>query len=163
MGRALGQLSIELIAAYSPEARGRSERMFGTLQKRWPQELRLAGITTMAAANRFMKEDYLPRHNTRFAISPASQGSAFVPFTGVLEDILCVQEECVVGNDNTVRYNNRVLQIPEDRHRHHDVKMRVRVLEYPNRDLAIFHGPRRLADYHADGKIKEVSAKIRAA
>ena len=89
VGRALAQLGTELIAAYSPEARGRSERMFGTLQKRLPQELRLRGITTMAAANRFLKEDYLARHNARFAVPAEAEGSAFVPFAGALEDILC--------------------------------------------------------------------------
>ena len=85
VGRALQQLDIELIAAYSPEARGRSERMFGTLQKRLPQELRLAGITDMAGANRFLKELFLPQHNARFATPAGDQGSAFVPFTGTLD------------------------------------------------------------------------------
>jgi|TARA_B100000315_G_C14535797_1_gene568380 transposase len=163
VGQALAQLGIELIAAYSPEARGRSERMFGTLQKRLPQELRLHGITTMAEANRFLKEDYLPRHNTRFAVPPEGEGSAFVPFAGALEDILCVQEERVVGNDNTVRYKNRVLQIPEDRHRHHYVKVRVRVHEYPNGTLAVFHGPRRLAVYDADGTAVDTTKEDKAA
>ena len=104
VGRALQRLGIELIAAYSPEARGRSERMFGTLQKRLPQELRLAGITEIAEANRFLKEVYLPQHNARFATPAEGQGSAFVPFAGALDDILCVQEERTVSNDNTVRY-----------------------------------------------------------
>ncbi len=91
VGRALAQLGIELIAAYSPEARGRSERLFGTLQKRLPQELRLAGITSMEAANRFLKEVFWPAYNRRFA--PAEEtGSAFVPFAGKLEEILCVQQ-----------------------------------------------------------------------
>ena len=151
VGRALGQLGIELIPAYSPEARGRSERMFGTLQKRLPQELRLTGITTMAAANRFLEEVYLPAHNARFARPAEDAGTAFVPFAGDLEDILCVQEERVVGNDNTVRYHGRMLQIPADRHRHHYVKTRVRVHEYPDRALAVFHGPRCLARYQEDG------------
>ena len=70
VGRALAQLGIELIPAYSPEARGRSERMFGTLQKRLPQELRLAGITDMVEANRFLKEVFLPQHNARFGPRP---------------------------------------------------------------------------------------------
>ena len=88
VGRALAQLGIELIPAYSPEARGRSERMFGTLQKRLPQELRLAGITDMVEANRFLKEVFLPQHN---AATPAEdRGTAFVPFTGALDDILCI-------------------------------------------------------------------------
>ena len=108
VGRALQQLDIELIAAYSPEARGRSERMFGTLQKRLPQELRLAGITEMAEANRFLREVYLPLHNARFATPAEDKGSAFVPFAGALDDILCVQQERTVGNDNTVRYHGVV-------------------------------------------------------
>ncbi len=151
VGRALKQLGIELIPAYSPEARGRSERMFGTLQKRLPQELRLAGITTMDEANRFLRETFLPDHNRRFAITPEAPGSAFVPFAGNLDDILCVQVERTVGNDNTVRYKNLSLQIPEDRHRYHYVKAKVRVHEYPDASLAIFHGPRCLARYGANG------------
>ena len=153
VGRALAQLGIELIPAYSPEARGRSERMFGTLQRRLPQELRVAGIATMEAANRFLADVYLPRHNACFARTPEDAGSAFVPFAGNLEDILCIQEERVVGNDNTVRYKNRTLQIPADRHRHHYVKATVRVHEYPDGGLAVFHGPRRLAVYAADGTL----------
>ena len=153
VGRALAQLGIELIPAYSPEARGRSERMFGTLQRRLPQELRVAGIATMEAANRFLAEVYLPRHNACFARTPEDAGAAFVPFAGNIEDILCIQEERVVGNDNTVRYKNRTLQIPADRHRHHYVKATVRVHEYPDGGLAVFHGPRRLASYAADGTL----------
>ncbi len=105
IGRALAQLGIELIAAYSPQARGRSERMFGTLQKRLPQELRLAGIATMAEANRFLEELFWPAHNARFARPAADTGSAFVAFAGTLEDILCAQEDRVVAGDNTVRYS----------------------------------------------------------
>ena len=151
VGRALQQLGIELIPAYSPEARGRSERMFGTLQKRLPQELRLAGITAMAEANRFLKEVYLPAHNARFAVAAEDQGSAFVHFAGALDDILCVHEERTVGNDNTVHYKRLALQILADRHRRHYVKAKVRVHEYPDGTLAVFHGPRCLARYRADG------------
>ena len=150
VGRALRHLGIELIAAYSPEARGRSERMFGTLQKRLPQELRLAGITEMAEANRFLKEVYLPLHNARFQVTPETDGSAFVPFAGALDDILCIQEERTVSNDNTVRYKRRLLQLPADRHRY--VKATVRVHEYPDGTLAVFHGPRCLARYRAMGE-----------
>ena len=161
VGRALSQLGIELIPAYSPEARGRSERMFGTLQKRLPQELRLAGIATagsspgqaMAAANRYLAEVFWPAHNARFARPAEDTGSAFVAFAGTLEDILCVQEERVVSNDNTVRYKGRTLQIPADCHRHHYVKARVRVHDYPDSQLAVFHGPRCLARYRADGEM----------
>ena len=162
VGRALNQLGIELIAAYSPEARGRSERMFGTLQKRLPQELRLAGITDIREANRYLKETFLPEHNARFAITPDEPGSAFVAFAGNLKDTLCIQKERVVGNDNTVRYNNLILQIPEDQHRHHYVKARVHVHHYPDETLAVFHGPRKLATYDKEGKLNK-EAKTMAA
>ncbi len=156
VGRALGQLGIELIAAYSPEARGRSERMFGTLQGRLPQELRVAGITDMNDANRWLREVYLPGHNKQFAITPQEAGSAFVPFVGAaLADTLCIQEERTVDNDNTVRYRKLALQIPADRHRHHYVKCKVRVHEYPDGSLAVFHGPRRLACYSPEGALQE--------
>ncbi len=157
VGRALAQLGIELIPAYSPEARGRSERLFGTLQKRLPQELRLAGVATMAEANRFLKEVFWPAHNARFARPAEDTGSAFVAFASDLADILCVQEERVVSNDNTLRYKGRTLQIPADRHRHHYVKARVRVHEYPDTTLAVFHGPRCLARYRADGSPRETT------
>ncbi len=162
VGRALKQLGIELMAAYSPEARGRSERMFGTLQKRLPQELRLARITTMEEANRFLRETFVAEHNQRFAIKPGEPGSAFVPFAGSLKDTLCVQDERVVGNDNTVRYKNLVLQIPEDRHRHHYVKARVRAHHYPDGTLAVFHGPRRLATYDENGTLNEKANSMAA-
>ena len=152
VGRALHQLGIELIPAYSPEARGRSERMFATLQKRLPQELRLASITGIDRANRFLKEVYLARHNARFQAPPEAEGSAFVPFAGALDDILCIQEERTVSNDNTVRYKRRLLQLPADRHRRHYVKATVRVHEYPDNSLAVFHGPRCLARYRAAGE-----------
>jgi transposase len=154
VGRALVQLGIEHIPAYSPEARGRSERMFGTLQDRLPKELRLAGITTLEAANRFIAEVYLPRHNTRFMATPEQPGSAFVPDAiGAWRDILCVQDERIVGNDNTVRYDGLILQLPESPLRRHFVKVRVRVHHYTDHTLAIFHGPRCLARYRADGQL----------
>jgi transposase len=152
VGRALAQLGIEHIPAYSPEARGRSERAFGTLQDRLPKELGLAGITTLEAANRFIREVYLPEHNARFAVQPEAPGSAFVPDAqGAAVDILCVQEERVVGNDNTVRYQGLSLQIPPSPLRPHFVRAKVRVHAYPDGTLAVFHGPRRLARYAADG------------
>ena len=155
VGRALQQLDIELIAAYSPEARGRSERMFGTLQKRLPQELRLAGITDMAGANRFLKELFLPQHNAHDVLRDPGRGPGpqrLRALTGTLDDILCIHEERTVSNDNTVRYKRLALQIPAGRHRRHYVKARVRVHEYPDGTMAVFHGPRCLARYHADGQ-----------
>lgn len=153
VGRALEQLGIEHIASYSPEGRGRMERVFDTLQKRLTPELRLAGITTVEAANRFLAERFVADHNRRFAVKAAEPGSAFVPFVGELGEILCVKEERVVGNDNCVRYEGRVLQIPAQRHRHHFVKARVRIHAYENGTLAVFHGPRCLARYGADGSL----------
>lgn len=154
--RALKQLGIELIAAYSPQARGRSERMFKTLQDRLVKELALAGVTDMDDANRFLKEVYIPMHNKRFAIKPQEEETAFIQWIGSnLGDILCVQEDRTVGNDNTVRYNRRVLQIPKDRHRYHYVKAEVRVHQYPNESLALFHGPRCLARYSNDGSLAQ--------
>ena len=152
VGRALEQLGIEHIAAYSPEARGRSERAFGTLQDRLPKELALAGITTLAEANRFIAETYLPDHNARFAVQPEQPGSAFVADTGgAWRDILCIQEDRQVGNDNTVRYHGLTLQLPPVPWRHHFAKTKVRVHHYPDGELAIFHGPRRLACFASDG------------
>jgi transposase len=152
VGRALAQLGIEHIPAYSPEARGRSERAFGTLQDRLPKELALAAITTVEAANRFLEEVYLPEHNARFAVAPEHPETAFVAdLAGAHRDILCVQEERVVGNDNCVRYRSLSLQIPPSPLRRHFVKVRVRVHDYPDGTLAIFHGPRCLARYRADG------------
>ena len=102
VGRALAQLGVEHIAAYSPQARGRSERLFGTLQDRLVKELALAGIATVAAPNNFIRDVYIPAHNARFAVKAEQEGSAFVAITGVdLAEILCVQEERQVGNDNT--------------------------------------------------------------
>ena len=163
VGRALNQLGIELIAAYSPEARGRSERAFGTLQDRLPKELRLAGITTMEDANRFLGEVYLPAHNARFAVAPEQPGSAFVPDRlAAHRDILCVHEERTVAGDNTVRYHGLSLQIPEHAHRRHFVKVKVRVHHYPDATLAVFHGPRCLARYDQNGGLLEDDGKLAA-
>lgn len=153
VGRALAQLGIAHIPAYSPEARGRSERAFGTLQDRLPKELRLAGITTLEAANRFLAEVYLPTHNARFAVAAEQPGSAFVgDRQRAFEEILCGQEARVVGNDNTVRYRGLSLQLPASPLRPHFVKAKVRVHEYPDGTLAVFHGPRCLARYDDHGR-----------
>lgn len=163
LGRALAELGIEHIASYSPQGRGRMERVFGTLQQRLPPLLRLAGIATIEAANRYLREVYVAEHNARFAVSAAEPGSAFVPFVGALHDILCVKAERVVGNDNCVRYEGQVLQVPEQRHRRHLVKATVRVHQYPDGRLALFHGPRRLADYTADGTLIEANDEAQSA
>ena len=153
-GRALRHLGIDMIAAYSPEARGRSERAFGTHQGRLPFELAAAGITGMEAANRYLREVYMPAFNAEFACPAPEEGSAFVPWIGGdLGDILCEQHERTVGHDNCVRFEKLLLQIPADRHRCHYVKAKVRVHCYAGGNLAVFHGPRKLADYNREGKI----------
>lgn len=152
-GRAMKQLGTDMIAAYSPEARGRSERAFGTHQGRLPQELALAGVTDMAQANQYLSQVYLPAFNAEFAQPAMMEGSAFVPWIGgSLDDILCEQHERIVGADNCVRFEGLTLQIPADQYRCHYVKARVRVSRYANGALAIFHGPRGLAYFSPDGR-----------
>jgi hypothetical protein len=158
----LAQLGIRHIAAYSPEARGRSERALRTLQDRLPKKLALAGITTLEAANRWIAENYLPAHNTAFAVAPEQAATAFVPDRiGAAREILCLQEERRVGNDNTVARRRLSLQIPPSPRRAHFVRAAVRVHEYPDGRLAIFHGPHRLAEYDRDGTPRD-DAKLAA-
>lgn len=162
VGRALAQLGIRHIAAYSPEARGRSERAFRTLQDRLPKELALAGAIGLATANRWIAESYLPAHNAAFAVAPEQAGTAFVPDRiGAAHEILCLQEERRVGNDNTVKWRGLTLQIPPSPLRAHFVRATVRVHEYPDGRLAIFHGPHRLAEYRPDGSPRD-DAKLAA-
>ncbi len=160
VGRALKQLSIEHIAAYSPEARGRSERAFRTHQGRLPQELAKAGITDLDGANRYLEQVYMARHNAEFSVKPAAEGAAFIPYIGGrLPDILCEQHERVVGNDNCVSFGGMKLQIPADGARHHYVKVRVRVHRYVDGTLGVFHGPRKLAGYDAQGNLPQLELK----
>ena len=155
-GQAMKRLGIEMIAAYSPQARGRSERYFATHQDRLPKELAWHGITTLEAANRYIRTHYLPRFNAEFAVPARETGSAFIAWVGgALDDMLCEQHERTVGADNCVRFEKRHLQIPAERHRCHYVKTKVRVHLYPDGRLAIFHGPRKLADYSATGALLE--------
>lgn len=147
VGRALKQLGIQHIAAYSPQARGRSERLFGTLQDRLPKEFALRGIKTIEEANIYLRDVYIPRHNERFSVSPKEEKSAFIPWVrGDLRDILCLQEERVVQNDNTVRYGGLILQIPKNDLRHHYVRTTVVVHVYEDRSLALFTDLYALAD-----------------
>jgi transposase len=153
-GKAMARLGIEMIAAYSPEARGRSERMFRTHQGRLPQELALVGITDRQGANRYLEEVYRPAFNAEFMQPALEEGSAFVPWIGGdLDDFLCETYERVVGKDNCAAFEGMTLQIPQDRHRMHYVKVKVRVHRYPDGRLALFHGPRCLARYDAQGRL----------
>ena len=152
VGRALAQLGIEHIAAYSPQARGRSERAFRTLEDRLPKELALAGITDVDAANAWLRQVYLPAHNARFAVAAEATGTAFVAATpGQWREVLCRQESRRVGNDNCVRWRGRSLQIPKSPLRPHFAQASVRLHEYPDGALALFWGPHRIADFAAPG------------
>lgn len=163
VGRALAHLGVEHIAAYSPQARGRSERLFDTLQDRLVKELALAGISEVAAADRFIREVYLPAHNARFAVAAEQPGTAFVAIGGVdLNEILCVQEDRQVGHDNTVPFQRLRLQIPESPLRAHFVKARVKVRQYPDGSHAIFHGPRCLGRYDAKGELRPAGLGVAA-
>jgi len=156
VGRALSQLGIEHIAAYSPQARGRSERVFQTLQDRLPKEFQLAGISTREAANEWLRETFIGEHNKRFAVAAEQEGSAFVAdAAGAWREILCIQEDRMVGNDNTVKWGRLSLQLPASRLRPHFVRTTVRVHAYPDGQLAIFWGPHRLANYDVKGCLIE--------
>ena len=156
VGRALDHLGVEHIAAYSPQARGRSERMFETLQDRLTKELALAEIVTLEAANAFLRDVYIPAHNARFAVKAEQEGSAFIAVPGIdLGEILCVQEERQVGNDNCVSFNRLKLQIPASPLRPHFVKARVKVRQYHDGTHAIFHGQRCLGRYDHKGAITQ--------
>jgi len=164
VGRALKQLGIEDIAAYSPEARGRSERAFQTHQGRLPQELARAGITTITGANRYLEQTYRQGHNREFGVASTLPGTAYVPFiSGSLPDILCEHHERTVGNDNCVSFEGLSLQLPADELRHHYVRTRVRVHRYVDATLAVFHGPRKLAAYDQQGTPSVPKEALRAA
>jgi hypothetical protein len=154
-GRAMHQMGIEMIPAYSPEARGRSERVFRTHQDRLVKELAAGRITTMDAANRYLREVYLPAYNLEFMEPAAEPGTCFVPLMmGQIEEILSEQYERTVGCDNCVTFEGLILQIPADQYRCNYVKAHVRVHRYPDGSLALFHGPRKLATYHPNGSIQ---------
>ena len=155
-GRAMEALGISMIAAYSPQARGRSERTFRTHQDRLPRELAARGISSMEEANRYLAEEYLPAFNAEFKQAAIESGTAFMPWIGNgLEDILCEKHERTVSPDNCVSFAGKTLQIPQDRHRCHYVRVKVRVHRHCDGSLSILHGPRKLAAYTAKGILKE--------
>jgi len=164
VGRALAHLGVEHIAAYSPQARGRSERMFGTLQDRLIKELALTGLADVEQANAWLRKVWLPTHNARFAVKPAFPDDAFVPIAdrSLLVETLCRHEDRVVARDNTVAFENKRLQLPESPLRHHWVGANVRIHAYPDASLAIFHGPRLVARYDADGRLLPSRACVAA-
>jgi transposase len=153
VGRALKELGIEMIPAYSPQARGRSERRFGTWQGRLPQELRLAGIRTVEEANRFLRERYIPEMNRRFSAPPRQSGHAFVPVRGQdLERVFAVQHERVVGKDNTVRVGDRNWQIQRTPWRGTLAGCRVTICEHLDGRWSIYYGPHCVGRFTAQGE-----------
>ncbi|MDE3181055.1 MAG: ISNCY family transposase [Acidobacteriota bacterium] len=153
VGRAMRELGIEMIPAYSPQARGRSERAFQTWQGRLPQELRLAGIKSLEEANRFLRERYIGEFNRRFTVAAAEPGDAFVSAKGRdLEQIFSIQHERAVNRDNTVSVDNRVLQIEKSRWRGTLAGCQVRVCEHLDGRLSVFYGPHLVGRYNAEGE-----------
>jgi winged helix-turn helix protein len=153
VGRALAQLGIEHILGYSPQARGRSERMNGTLQGRLVNELRRAGITTVAAANRYLRARFRPDFNAEFHRPPADPTPAFVPLGPIdLEQILCHQEERVVARDNTVVLDGLLLQLAKQPGRRSCAGLRVLVRRHLDGRHSVWHGARCLGRFDARGR-----------
>ena len=153
VGRALQRLGIEHILGYSPQARGRSERVNRTLQDRLVNELRVAGIRTLAAANRYLRERFVPAFNAEFGRPPADPTSAFVPLGGVaLDEILCHEELRTVAPDNTVRLAGVRLQIAKQRGRRTCAGLQVVIRRYLQGTHAIWWGTRCLGRYSPTGQ-----------
>jgi len=164
VGRALARLGIEHIPSYSPQARGRSERLNRTVQDRLVNELRVAGITTRAAANRYLATHYVPQHNARFAIAPRDPASAFVPLGAVdLDRILCVAVDRVVARDNTVRVDNLLLQLAPQPGRRSCAGLRVTVRHHLDGYLSVSQGTRLLGRFTADGQAFLEAAPLKSA
>ena len=152
VGRALHELGVQMIPAYSPQARGRSERNFGTWQGRLPQELRLRQLGTLEAANRFLREDYIPEFNRRFQVAPRQRGNAFVPCRSRdLERVFSLQFERSVNRDNTVSFQNLSLQIERVRWRATLAGCQVVVHQHLDGTLSLTHGPHCLGRYDSGG------------
>lgn len=154
VGRALHQLGIQHILAYSPQARGRSERLFGTWQRRLPAELRLHGIDNREAANDYIRRTFIPSHNRRFTVKAQQKGSAFVGVRNksVLDQIFSLEQTRLVGNDNTVRYGKRSLQIDRCPWRFSFARSTVTVREHLDGRISLWYGPRRIGQYDARGR-----------
>lgn len=152
VGRALRELGVQMIPAYSPQARGRSERNFGTWQGRLPQELRLRGIRSLEAANRFLRKHYIAEFNARFQVRAAQRGSAFVRRSSRdLDLIFALQFERTVNRDNTVSIQNLRLQIEPVRWRATLAGCTVTVHQHLDGTYTITHGPQRLGHYSREG------------
>ena len=156
--RAMQELGIEMIPAYSPQARGRSERNFGTWQGRLPQELRVRGIRTVEEANRFLREEYIAEFNRSFQVPATQRGNAFVPAPKRdLERIFSLHHERVVNRDNTVSWGGQVLQIPKTHWRATLAGCRVMVCEHLDGQLSIHYGPHEVARFPAASAMAEAA------
>jgi len=152
VGRALRELGIQLIPAYSPQARGRSERGFGTWQGRLPPELRSKKIRTLEEANRFLREQYVKEFNQRFSQAASQRGTAFVPLRRKdLDLVFSLQHERVVARDNTVSFANRTWQLERTKFRATLAGCRVTVHEHLDATISITFGPHRVGRYQASG------------
>jgi Helix-turn-helix domain len=159
VSRALRALGIRHILARSPQARGRSERAFGTIQGRLPQELRDASITDYDAANVYLETVFLPDFNRRFTVRPAQPESAFVPLVGIdLRLLLSIQHERVVRNDSTILFERLALQLPKTRERLHYVRCPVLVHELTDGSLGLSHQGKLLGRYTRQGTLIETKA-----
>jgi hypothetical protein len=152
IGRALRELGVQMIPAYSPQARGRSERNFQTWQGRLPQELRLRGLKTLEEANRFLREHYIAEFNRRFQVAPTQRGTAFVPCRRKdLDLIFSLQFARAVNRDNTVTFQNLTLQIQRVRWRGTLAGSQATVHQHLDGTLSLTHGPHLLGRYTAQG------------
>src|SRR5512140_428283 len=161
VGRALKELGTELIPAYSPQARGRSERSFRTWQGRLPQELRIRGIQSVEAANQFLRDAYIAEFNRKFTVAAEQRGTAFVPAPKRrLDEIFAVQHERTVNKDNTVQFGNQALQIEKTKWRTSLAGCRVIVREHLHGELTISYGAHLVARF-GGAAVKTVWAKKR--
>ena len=159
VGRALRSLGIQMIPAYSPQARGRSERSFGTWQGRLPQELRLRRLTTVAGANQFLRDHYLRDFNARFMVKAAERGTAFVSTRRKdLDLVFSLQHERVVARDNTVSFANRSWQLERTKFRSSLAGCRVTVHEHLDDSCSITFGPHVVGRY-ASARVVEMMEK----
>lgn len=162
VGRALVELGIRPIPAYSPQARGRSERAFRTWQGRLPQELRLRGIKTLAAANEFLRAEYLAEFNQRFSVPAKQSGTAFIACRSTLDFVFALRHERSVARDNTVSYDNRVLQIEKTKWRYTLAGCKVVVYEHLDGSLSLRYGPHTVGRYDANGSPLASATAVRA-
>lgn len=153
--RALEALGIEHLRAYSPQARGRGERVHGTFQGRLVSELRHAGVRTVEDANRYLRRVFIPRYNQRFAVAPTDPANGFAPLASVdLDEFLCFEARRLVGRDNTVVLGKTVLQIPKQPGRRSCERLPVLVRHHLSGGYSVRCGPNLLARYDRLGRLR---------